>query len=475
MMRFTLTFVACFAFFSLTIQAQNLEVGYNSTGGDPTVELIETQDNDYSRIFFTNNSYVNTNRWSLAGRVGSTADHSFALSYNGTARWTYNETTGGLGIGTTSPSAKLDIQHNSDTDSPHIELTENNSVDYARLKFKNSTSESFWDVAGRADATNGAVLNFFYNDGTSGTNVMSIDGDERNVDIGISPSSNTSAKLYVYNDGLDENGNRNYAIFGVSDKTSTAPRHGLYGEARGEGTGSGDGQKTGVTGNAYTSANTKIGVRANASGGTGANYGVYALTGKDGVNNYAVYGDANSGLSTHSPPVWAGYFAGDVFATGSYLPSDEKLKTNIQTAPSSLRRLQALGIKTYQYKPESREEISLDGREQTGFIAQNVATVFPELVKKVGHPLTSPDEQEAGAPAEYLEFTGVNYVGFIPHLTNAIQEQQAQIEALQNANEKLNAANEELISRLERIEASLQAQPADVQQTAKLTAGKKSK
>jgi flagellar biosynthesis chaperone FliJ len=138
------------------------------------------------------------------------------------------------------------------------------------------------------------------------------------------------------------------------------------------------------------------------------------------------------------------------------------LKSGIRKADSSLDRLRKLQVTNYQYKSKYRHQMGLDQRRQTGFLAHEVQEFFPGLTREVAQPLYSPEEIAAGAEETFMKFTGVNYVGFIPHLTQAVQEQQDQIEAQQLKIEKqqdeldeLRAMNHELLNRLTRLENRL--------------------
>ena len=115
---------------------------------------------------------------------------------------------------------------------------------------------------------------------------------------------------------------------------------------------------------------------------------------------------------------YAAYFSGNVYCTGSYLPSDEKLKENIQPLDNVLDELMKLDIHTYSFK-QGFAEMNLPTSRQYGFTAQNLESVFPELVRL----------NPAKGKEQPIEFKAVNYIGLIPILTEAIQEQQKEMEA----------------------------------------------
>ncbi len=86
--------------------------------------------------------------------------------------------------------------------------------------------------------------------------------------------------------------------------------------------------------------------------------------------------------------------------------SDERLKTNIQEKKNILKDLLQLQVKEYQWKGE-------EGKDpvKTGFIAQEVQPVFPNLVGSV----TDPETGETSLTLKYTGF-GVLAVGAIKEL-----------------------------------------------------------
>lgn len=204
---------------------------------------------------------------------------------------------------------------------------------------------------------------------------------------------------------------------------------------------SGSSTITGVRGHVLgSSALNSYGVYGDSEGTATNKYGVYGVARGNGGTKYGIYGTV-SGTGTS----YAGYFDGDVFSTGSYLPSDRTLKTDIRSATSSLDRIQQLRVKSYHYDKHLMEVINLDDREQTGLIAQEVKEIFPELIKEVRHSTLSPDEIMTGSTEQHIDFMSVNYIGLIPHLIKSIQEQQIQIDHLQAVNDRLTTSYEMLL------------------------------
>ncbi|HEV3189315.1 MAG TPA: tail fiber domain-containing protein [Polyangiaceae bacterium] len=154
--------------------------------------------------------------------------------------------------------------------------------------------------------------------------------------------------------------------------------------------------------------------------GAGARYGGYFQAAGGSTANYAVYAYAPTGASNY-----AGYFSGNVYVSGTLTQaSDFKLKTQLQDMPAgTLSQVLKLRPKTFRYLSSSFPALSLPEGDQVGFIAQDVAVLFPQLVKEISVPSTDktkPDEK----------FLSMDYVKVVPLLVKAIQEQQAQIDAL---------------------------------------------
>jgi hypothetical protein len=95
--------------------------------------------------------------------------------------------------------------------------------------------------------------------------------------------------------------------------------------------------------------------------------------------------------------------------------SDARLKENVRNATEGLNVVNALRPVRYDWKPG----FGNDRKDQLGFIAQEIETVFPEAVSEWK---VSNDDQEA--------YKTVGPGALIPVLVKAIQEQQAMIDEL---------------------------------------------
>jgi hypothetical protein len=114
---------------------------------------------------------------------------------------------------------------------------------------------------------------------------------------------------------------------------------------------------------------------------------------------------------------------------GVLVTSDKKLKENIRPLESSMNNILKLNPVKFDYKADlftdslcaNKEKLLAKRKDYSGFIAQEVQTVFPKLV-------------EYNDEADILE---INFLGFIPELVNAIKEQQIIIESLQSEIQEL--------------------------------------
>lgn len=110
------------------------------------------------------------------------------------------------------------------------------------------------------------------------------------------------------------------------------------------------------------------------------------------------------------------WVSGDIYCTGSYLPSDINLKENIETIEKPIDKILSLRGVSYEYVDDILNDSihnNLPDGKQYGLVAQEVMEIIPEVVKK--------DENN---------YLALNYDAIIPFLVEAIKEQQKEIEEL---------------------------------------------
>jgi hypothetical protein len=126
--------------------------------------------------------------------------------------------------------------------------------------------------------------------------------------------------------------------------------------------------------------------------------------------------------------------------TGNYTPvSDRQFKTNIQPLESMLSKVMALKPTRYELKDQNPQHL-----QSLGFIAQEVRPLFPELVF---------DNNNDRGGDSYLT---LDYAGFGIIAIRAIQEQQQTIENQQQTISTQQAQIQSLEERLARLERLLE-------------------
>ncbi len=169
------------------------------------------------------------------------------------------------------------------------------------------------------------------------------------------------------------------------------------------------------------------------------NYSTLGLALSPGINNGVTgYADIDS---IGSNAILA---LGDAHVTGNlWIGSDRKLKKDIQEMDAVLEDIKKLSPRWYQYDHPQLGNILPKG-QQTGFIAQELQEVFPHLVTtKQAHGLNT----ENALDDNPVKYNAVNYIGLVPILIKAIQEQQDIIEQYQTQVED----QENRINRLESL------------------------
>ncbi len=145
----------------------------------------------------------NGNQWRLS-TINSGSHLQFGSKPNGSGTFTtrFRMRRGGeFQIGDMSnTSAWAHVRKNSTVSKPHLKLEEVGN-DYARLELTNSTSNSFWHVAGLArNSAANSRLNFFFSNNNSSNNRMMLTGDGK---LGI--NGVPQARLHIYQRGQGAN------------------------------------------------------------------------------------------------------------------------------------------------------------------------------------------------------------------------------------------------------------------------------
>jgi hypothetical protein len=177
------------------------------------------------------------------------------------------------------------------------------------------------------------------------------------------------------------------------------------------------------------------GIKTDATGGINTiNFGGYfnAASSTLPAFNYAVYGNAQApnGTSTSNNNHYAGFFNGGVYMGQIITASDELMKRDKNLIANAASKIALIDPISFNFDTvlANQKGMSLPGGLQYGFKAQQLETIYPELVTMVHKPETRDSSGNITSP-DY-DFKGINYIGFIALLTKAVQEQQIKIAQL---------------------------------------------
>lgn len=307
-----------------------------------------------------------------------------------------SQATGNVGIGTTTPSAKLTISGG------RVPLVINgDQSDLTGMTINNSTvGETGWSLyMSGQDGFGGSESGDFVIDegGNSGGSVggarMTIKNNTGNVGIG---TTTPTTRLHVKGgSGIMIEGGISNAPFNILQYgTSASDNHIRIGTDTGH----------------YSDAALEIYQSNTDNNSVAPGYSIF--NGKVGIGT-------NNIQNVASEPSEALEVAGNVKATAFLQSSDKRLKTDIKTLDEANDILKLRGVQ-FTWKQSGIKDI--------GFIAQEVEEIFPELVS------TGNDDMKA-----------VKYANMTALLLEVVKDQDNKIAELENQNKTI-------LERLERLE-----------------------
>lgn len=356
------------------------------------------------RIFVDNGAGVGTGNWSTPAAAGLISGSG---TLNMLPKWSPNGTTlansqvfddgTNVGIGTTTPAQTLHVAKAVNAGMGGQLMLENNaapnannenSIDFVPIGWAFSSNIPGARILADDDGAFSSTLIFSTkNPGASGNSLAERMRISSGGNVGIN-NNNPNFKLDVAGTSIPVNA------------VTTGPTNADH-AYQGVGTGG-----IGWVGNNFS------GLWANGTA-PGA-YGVYATPGFNGIG---VMGIQNG------PGGYGVLCQGNGGYTGTWtLVSDAKFKKDFVGIDNALDKIKLLNPTTYLLKKDDYKMMQFPSERQYGFIAQELEKVFPTLVEAGKIPGTSPEAS--------MEYKSVNYIGMIPVLTKAIQEQQKQIEDL---------------------------------------------
>ena len=349
---------------------------------------------------FTNGSLILKNSDGTTNTYLTNAGGGFYLSNNGT---TANLSILSTGEATFSSS----IAAGSD-----ISANAGSSLRVYRPDSSYPSASWFWNI----NMSSGNLLGFAVNGGTSKM-VIDISG---NVGIGVTPSAWASAfkALQVGTASLSQNNNTtayigsNWVSESGGDKYITTNAAAVYAQNSGEHI-----WYTAPSGTAGNTVTFTERMRILSGGNVLINC---TSVPSSSVSGFVINGASSGNISSSGSSTGAynhflfyngnglvGYIQTSGYTTTYGTSSDYRLKKDVQPITDALARIQLLNPVKYKWK--------CDDSDGEGFIAHELQEIIPSSVigEKDGE-----------------EMQGVDYSKIVPILVKAIQEQQAQIEAL---------------------------------------------
>jgi hypothetical protein len=397
----------------------NVNTGSALTDGflidiDPSnsVANIYQQENQNMSFFTGNGAGGTTNRLHISGQTNY----------------------GYIGVGNTSPDAKLDIVANED-------LSMNTAVESAIACSTASGASNFGYKTSIFNGQTSTGLDVDIDNNSSSINSVS---QAVNFDIDVNGTSvSTSSGLAgaIRGDGGDaygakviidgefwhskgfqadlycDNGALAVAVNGMVHSTNC-----VYAYGGNFGAEYGKSDSKGVQGIAVGTNYVYGGwFEGQGSSSTGDVWGLFAKA-NSGANNIGIYAEGNT---------WAAAFSGPCTNTsGTWTASDQSIKQNVQDITNAKFILSQLNPKSYTYNTADYPHLNLEQGTHYGVIAQEVQAVLPNATKEF-HMQEMVDTTGQVISPEVNLLT-VNYTEIIPYLISAYKEQQQQIDSLLN-------------------------------------------
>lgn len=328
--------------------------------------------------------------------------------------------SGNLGIGTSSPGAKLDVS---------------GSVNAVQARFGNVAGRGLEIGTSIISGTNdaGSVLNA--KGATSGTMIFQTDSTERvritnGGDVGIGTSSPAS-RLHVTGSGSAIEANTGYGRFNLRNVSTTGQEFHIRPDSGKNGyitftendvadrwvigIENGNGAFLFKTGSA--TSNTE---RARITNGgdllvnTTSSRGRITAETSSASGNFGSNNTAGSGTRYHVVFYESAVERGSITSNGSVVAyntsSDQRLKENISPAEDAASIVDAIQVRQFDWKDSQTHQ-------RYGFVAQELEPIFAEAV-------TKPDDPE--------RMMSVDYAKLVPVLVKEIQSLRARVAALES-------------------------------------------
>jgi Chaperone of endosialidase len=186
---------------------------------------------------------------------------------------------------------------------------------------------------------------------------------------------------------------------------------------------------TGTLNGVYVTAVNNHGVFSQVSG-TG--YGFYGRSLNASYGGVLGYDSNNTAFGIVGYSGYGLYTNSSINVNGTVYTSDRRLKENDQNITNALSQVMQLRAVSFDWKADSSRGLQKGGIvPDYGFIAQEVETILPNLVYSTITPARPAEiTSQISLEEELGEYKGIDYSRFVPFLTAAIQEQQTLITQL---------------------------------------------
>jgi hypothetical protein len=350
--------------------------------------------------------------WSRTGNAGTNSNVNFIGTTDAmglTFRTNNKEAMrinylGRVGIGTNTPAAILNVNS-----SDYVSLTTPGMLMLGNVTGSNMVMDYNVIQARSNGIASSLFLNYYGGNtylGASARVAISSTGTLTTSQVGINGSANASY-------GLTVNASSSYHGIYVTDGGST---YSLYTT------------KSGSLAGIYAEKTSTSSYDACVWGhSTGSAYGIEGNSGT-GIGILGTTGNTAS---------YAGYFSGNIYTTGSYLPSDLTLKKDVKDFTKAIDIINQLHPKIYLYKDdENFKSMNLPKGDRYGLIAEDVEKVLPGLVKQTKFETVRDESRKNGVSSSAIEFKALNYTELIPIIIKGMQEQDALIQKQQQLMQK---------------------------------------